>query len=98
MEIQQQQSYLPSFDEMGNYENISCKYQHKRGIFTNSDSYILTASYSKEDFDIQKEIFLNTYLFQNFVIEDVRDKDVEISGSFSLDGYDFKLLSLEEYK
>ena len=97
-EIQQNQSYLPSFDEMGNYENISCKYQHKQAILLDSNTYILIASYSEENFHIQKEIFLNSYSFQNFVIENVRDKELEISGSFSLDGYDFKLLSLEEYE
>jgi len=98
VELQNKQSYLPAVSEMGDYENIQCKYQHRENLIVSSDAYILRATYSQENFETQKDYVLNSYSFQDTVTDEIREKNIQKSASFSFDGYNFKMLSIDEYE
>ena len=97
VELQEEHSYLPAISEMGYYEDVQCKYQHRENLVISSDAYILRATYSQENFDAQKDYILNTYSFQNTVTDEIGEETIQKNASFLFDGYDFKMLSLEEY-
>ena len=98
VELQEEHSYLPAISEMGYYEDVQCKYQHRENLIISSDAYILRATYSQENFDAQKDYILNTYSFQNTVTDEIGEETIQKNASFLFDGYDFKMLSLEEYE
>lgn len=62
-----------------------------------SDAYILKASYLQEEFDAQRAYLESRYFFQESVTDNTGDKIIGRDASFTFDGYDFKMLSLEEY-
>ena len=95
--LQETHSYLPAISEMGNYETLKCKHQSRENLVISSDAYILSATYSKSEFDIQKEHIEGTYLFQVKVEDEIGESIVSKDASFFVDGFDFKMLSLEEY-
>ena len=74
VDLQNKQSYLPAVSEMGDYENIQCKYQHRENLIVSSDAYILRATYSQENFETQKDYVLNSYSFQDTVTDEIREK------------------------
>ncbi len=89
---------LPSVEGMGNYEDIYFKHYNKKyGLIFESDAYTLKASYSEEEYEKQKEIILEKYLFSERVGV-VLNPDDEKEASFTLDSFDFKILSEREYE
>ena len=89
-------TYLPSVEEMGEFCDLESKYLHRDHFIFQSNAYILKATYSKEIFDRQKDIFLKSYSFQETVVdygEEITEKDA----SFTFDGFRFQMLSLKEY-
>lgn len=88
---------LPSVDDMGDYEDLEFKhYNEKFGVFFESDAYTLKGSYSEEEYEKQKAIIGEKYLFSERVGV-VLNPDDEKEASFTLDSFDFKILSEREY-
>lgn len=89
-------TYLPSVEEMGEYSDLKSKYQHRDYFIFQSDAYILRATYSKEIFDRQKDSIINSYSFQETVV-DYGEETIEKETNFEIDGFEFQMLSLKEY-
>lgn len=86
--------YLPSVDEMGEYDDLKCKYLHKDYFIFQSDAYTLRAKYSEEMFDKQTNYIENNYVFQETVLENGEET---AETTFKLDTFEFQMLSLSEY-
>lgn len=94
--ITETNDYLPSVSNMGSYEDLEFKHLHKDILTFKSDAYILIASYDKEEtFNYQKQHLTEGLVFQD-VVKDYGDK--ERMASFEFDGFEFQMLSLEEYE
>lgn len=88
--------FLPSLSDMGKYSEIKYKHLYRDFIFFESDAYTLTAAYSEENYENQKEIFKNEFVFQENFFE--FDSDRYRRTSFDIDNYDFYMASFEEYR
>ena len=95
--FQETYPFLPSVSQMGDYTELTSKHLHRDVLFLSSDTYILKAVYSEDIFDRQMEDFENNYKFQQTVIDNHGEKTIERDAFFKLDGYDFRILALEEY-
>jgi lipoprotein len=95
-EIAESQTALPTLDELGTYKDVKFKYTKTNILFFLSDSYILRAEYDKENFEKEKEKVLNNYIFQKELDLDSK-REIKKDPQFNLDGYDFRLLSLDDY-
>jgi len=95
--LQMQLECLPSVEDMGGYEDLEFKHYNKKyGLIFESDAYILKASYSEEEYEEQKSVLSEKYLFSEKVGMLINPED-EKEASFTLDTFDFKILSEREY-
>ena len=85
---------LPKLDNLGNYIDIKFKYYHKDVIIFESDAYTLTVKYDENNFNNEVAKINNNYHFQNNTVKDINN---EFNPNFTIDDYEFKLLSLDEY-
>ena len=96
-ELEESFPFLPSVEEMGDYDDLKFKHFHQRiFLLFESDAYTLRASYSAEEYEKQKEQ-LNTYVFQENFIDDSGSEPMEVETFFELDGFAFRMLSLDDY-
>ncbi len=89
-------SFLPSIDEIGEYEELNFKYLYRDHFIFHSDAYTLRASYNDAEFFEQADLIDEKFTFQKTVIDRGKQKE-EKETDFKLDGFDFKMLSLEAY-
>ena len=90
-------TFLPTSDQLGNYEDLQFKHQKVESFLFNSDSYILKVKYAKEAFQLEKYNVEKTHKFQETAVSQ-GDNAKKLDASFFLDGFQFTMLSLEEYK
>lgn len=86
---------LPKLSENGNYTNLEYYNVVNEYSLFYSESTCFIFGYSQEEYFLQKEALENIYTFQSQVI---RDRDSVCEPMTEIDGYTFRLLSIEEYK
>lgn len=85
-------SVMPAVEDLGEYESVQFKYYfHDMCIIFHSESYIVVAEYS-DNFAEKKVLVESEYTFQEGIIE-LEYSDVKLKPSFTLDGFDFRVLS-----
>lgn len=78
--------FLPKIDELNNYSNFTFKFTETKGLFS-SCSYILKVSFSKEEFNNEKNRISENYYYDKYITDVIR-----------VDTFDFKLLDFEKYE
>ncbi len=95
-DLQASEPYLPATERLGEYENMTCQYKQTKQLFFSWESYILTVSYSGEEYQKQKEQLEKEYTFESRLPR-FADETVAKEPNFSFDGFDFSLLDFEQY-
>ena len=94
--LQEEKAYLPTLEDLGDTKEITCKYKNTKQFFFSWDSYILTASYSAEEYKSQKQYWETQYTFETDLPR-FADETVAKEPNFSFDSFDFSLLDFEQY-
>lgn len=94
--LQASEPYLPATERLGEYENMTCQYKQTEQFIFSWESYILTTSYSQEEYQKQKEQWETQYTFETDLPR-FADETVAKQPNFSFDGFDFSLLDFEQY-
>ena len=87
---------LPKMEDLGSYSDIKFKYYRKNMLMFFSDAYTLKASYDNENYQKEKDKFLQNYVYQTEPLHD--DGGFEKEPSFEMDSYSFQMLSYENYE
>lgn len=94
--LQEVHTYLPTVEDLGAYTDLKFVYRHKDNPFSQPDVYTIRASYSDAEFEKQIDWIESTYVFQEAV--SIGEKETtEISASFAINDFDFRMLSVKEY-
>lgn len=87
--------YMPSLDELGEYESLDFYYYHKTMFVFHSDAYTLKVTYDEGEFETEKEKVLNNYSYRR-KIPLREEKELKKDPEFHIDTFEFKLLSTPE--
>ena len=87
--IEYASEFMPHLDDITDYEDISCSYQHTTMILFESNSIALFVEYPSELYEEKKAQALSSY---EFLEETVISGDVYCTppAQFEYNGYDFK--------
>ena len=90
---------LPKLEELGEYEDVDFKFYRDNMLIFQSDTYILKVSYDDENYEKEKELIDNNYIYQTETLIDVVDENTyKKEPSFMLDTFNMKMLSQAEYR
>lgn len=87
-------SVMPRLDELGDTRDLDFKLTKYTTLAFTSTAYLLNASYDEAAYAVQKQAVLQAYEFEQ---ETVTDGSCTIDVRFTVDGYDFGVLSLDKY-
>lgn len=82
--------YLPKLSEVGNPISIEYHYHHSSQMIFDSDTDTLICKYDEENYEKQKELLDERYVFQN-------SDGLKAWVPTTIDGYLFRMLSKDEY-
>ena len=91
---------LPSLDRFPDYEDVRFQYYHDEALFFQWDAYTVILRCSENTYDQEKQRLEQTF---QFATEPILNEELEpdyprtVDPVFSLDGFDFRLLSIEAY-
>ena len=85
---------LPEIDELGEYDDLYFKYFHDRMLFWISDAYTLKVSYDNQNYNREKELLSQKFVFQT---DSLKYIDNEKEPYFQHDGFEFNVLDVNEY-
>ena len=93
--VKGEKALLPELSDIGHPQNV----EHYNvytclSIFASEADYLI-CRYTPEEFEFQKERLEEEYVFQADIIT---DEDANCEPITEIDGYQFRLLSIEEYK
>lgn len=85
--------FMPSIEDLPEYQNISYKYNHDSIILFVSDAITLVVEYDEKTYEKEKEKLTKTYKFleQKVVSDSDESKYYVPEHEFSINSYDFKV-------
>ncbi|MBQ7547062.1 MAG: hypothetical protein IJT41_08875 [Clostridia bacterium] len=86
---------MPRLDALGETLDLDFKLTKHTTILYTSHAYLLTASYDAAAYDVQKKNVLQNYEFEEETF--TNHFGVSFDVRFTVDGYDFGVLSLDRY-
>ena len=86
---------LPKLEDLGSYRELEFKYFRKSELIFFSDAYTLKISYDKENYQKEKEQFLQNYIYETKILQDYGGYEKE--PVFEMDTYRFRMLSYRDY-
>ena len=88
--------FLPSLEELGEYEDLYYKhFERQLGALFESHAHTLRVAYNEDEFIKQKNIVEEKYSFRETVKEFQGDDLVERKTSFTIDTFEFRMLSVD---
>ena len=91
---------LPALDSLPEYENVRFQRYHDSALWFTWDAYTLIVQYNEETYLQEKENVARIFQFATEpILNETSEPDYPrtVDPVFSLDGFDFRLLSVEVY-
>ena len=86
---------MPPLDTLGDTIDVDFKLTQHTTLLYVSTAYLLIASYEEKEYETQKQAILQKYEFEKDTVTDSFDHSFTVR--FTVDGFDFGVLSLEKY-
>ena len=96
IKVTEYKNALPEIEDLGEYKDIKFKYYRKNMLMFFSDAYIIRVSYNAENYEKEKDKFLQNYVFETETLYD--DGGYGKEPSFEMDTFGFKVISSSNYE